>query len=69
MPVLTITSQAFVSLRDYEARNFGLPSLPFVTVPHPYGQLPPEEALRLASLAAEEVLQAIAQRAEVPLPA
>ena len=69
MPVVTITSQAFVSLRDYEARTFGLPSLPFVTVPHPYGQLPREEALRLASVAAEEVIQAIEQRQEVRVPA
>lgn len=67
--MLTITSQAFVSLRDYEARNFGVPALPFVTVPHPYGSLSQEEALRLASVAAEEVMQAIEQRQEVRVPA
>lgn len=42
-------------MRQLEARSHGVPDARFVTIPHPFGQLPRAEALPVAAKAAEEI--------------
>lgn len=50
-----------MGLRDAEAKAFGFPGLRFVTIPHPYGQLPEAEALAIATRAGQEVLEMLSR--------
>ena len=61
--MITLTSQAFVGLRQLAAKSFGMSSLPFVTVPHPYGSLARDKALQVAGKAAEDIIEILTQPA------
>ena len=62
MPVITLVTESFQDMGKLEAEHLGVPDLPFVVVPHPFGTIPPERARQLASQAAEQVLDLLRAR-------
>ena len=63
MPVVTVTTNAFLQLARSELKAFGFPELPLVLIPHPYGQVPRERAVAVAEKAAQEVLDQLERAA------
>jgi len=69
VPVFTYTTDAFVKMREAEAKAWGVPGLRFVTLKHPYGQLPRAEAQPIAEHLAGGLLHQLRQASRRPLPA
>lgn len=56
---MTICSQEFYYLGKAESKALGMPSLPIVQVPHPFGVLEPRLVREEAGKVVEEILKAL----------
>ena len=63
--MITLVSESFQDMGKLEAEHLGVPDLPFVVVPHPFGTIPPGRARQLAGQAAERVLDLLRAREPV----
>ena len=56
-PAVTLPTPEFEALARLQAGAMGVPDLRIVTIPHPLGGIPPEEALAKVEGAAATVVQ------------
>lgn len=63
MPTATVCTTEFAPLAQAEARSLGMRSLPLIVIPHPMGDLNPEEVCRRADAALDEIVRALTRPA------
>jgi len=56
-------------MREAEAKAWGVPDLRFLTLKHPYGQLPQAQAQPIAERLAADLVENLRKSAGRPLPA
>lgn len=59
VPTVTVCSQEFYQLGRMESETLGMPSLPIVLVPHPFGSLEPYRVREQAQNVVEEIVKAL----------
>ncbi len=56
IPTAVVCTEPFIPTAQSMAKILGIPSYPFVTVPHPLGSLKPDELSERARMALPQVL-------------
>jgi len=60
---LTIVSQSFTGLGSMQAKALGVPKMPFVVIPHPFGSRKRDEVQAIAQRCADEVAKVMGAEA------
>jgi hypothetical protein len=68
VPTVSFVSEVFVGMAESQARMRGLPALPLVRLPHPFGQLAPERVRDSADDAIDRIVE-VGTRVEPALAA